>query len=90
MNEDHYDGISAQLNDDESMDRSEIGSESFMGEEEMLYGQQSGPRKRNKRGPDPSFHDQQHTLYADALLDYFMLSDNDRQYPVNPPRPPDG
>ena len=90
MNEDHYDGISAQLNDDESMDRSEIGSESFMGEEEMLYGQQSGPRKRNKRGPDPSLHDQQHTLYADTLLDYFMLAENDRHYPLNPPQPPEG
>ncbi|KAL8869391.1 MAG: hypothetical protein Q9174_004303, partial [Haloplaca sp. 1 TL-2023] len=90
MMEDPYDGISAQLNDDESMDRSEIGSESFMAEEEMLYGQQSGPRKRNKRGPDPTLHDQQHTLYADNLLDYFLLSTNDRHYSMHPPQPPEG
>lgn len=89
LSEDHYDGISAQLNDDESMDRSEIGSESFVGEEDMIYGQQSGPRKR-KRGPEFSLLDQQHTIYADALLDYFMLSDNDRLYHIDPPQPPDG
>ncbi|KAL9592617.1 MAG: hypothetical protein Q9179_006543, partial [Wetmoreana sp. 5 TL-2023] len=89
MSEDQYDGISAQLNDDESMGRSDIGSESFIGEEDMMYGQQSGPRKR-KRGPEVSLLDSQHTIYADTLLDYFMLSENDRHYRLDPPQPPEG
>ncbi|KAL9028885.1 MAG: hypothetical protein Q9196_002806 [Gyalolechia fulgens] len=92
ISEDQYEGISAQLNDDESIGRSEIGSESFMGEEEMMYRQQQqqqGSRKR-KRVPEPDFVEQQHTLYADSLLDYFMLSESDRFYRLEPPLPPEG
>ncbi|KAL8645739.1 MAG: hypothetical protein Q9210_006545 [Variospora velana] len=85
ISEDPYEAISAQLNDDESMVASEIGSESFMGEDEMAY----GSRKR-KRGPDTSYMEQQHTFYADSLLDYFMLSESDRFYRMEPPPPPDG
>ncbi|KAL8915037.1 MAG: hypothetical protein Q9171_000477 [Xanthocarpia ochracea] len=89
ISEDLYDGVSNQLNDDESMAHSEIGSESFMGEEDGTYGHPPGSRKR-KRGPDVSYMEQQHTLYADALLDYFMLSESDRVYRLDPPQPPDG
>ncbi|KAL9013084.1 MAG: hypothetical protein Q9173_002200 [Seirophora scorigena] len=85
MSEDPYGAINPQLNDDESMAGSEIGSESFMGEEELVY----GSRKR-KRGPDTSYVEQQHTFYADSLLDYFMLSESDRAYRLDPPPPPDG
>ncbi len=89
MSEDFYDGISNQLNDDESMAHSEIGSESFMGEEDGTHGHPPGSRKR-KRGPDLSYFEQQHTLYADALLDYFMLSESDRLHRMEPPQPPHG
>ncbi|KAL8883900.1 MAG: hypothetical protein Q9215_007936, partial [Flavoplaca cf. flavocitrina] len=89
MSEDFYDGISNQLNDDESMAHSEIGSESFRGEEDGTYGHPPGSRKR-KRGPDLSYFEQQHTLYADALLDYFMLSESDRLHRMEPPQPPHG
>lgn len=89
MSEDLYDGISNQLNDDESIAHSEIGSESFMGEEDGTYGHPPGSRKR-KRGPDLSYFEQQHTLYADALLDYFMLSESDRIHRMEPPQPPHG
>lgn len=89
ISEDPYDGISAQLNDDESMAHSEIGSESFMGEDDGMYGHPPGSRKR-KRGPEVSFFEQQHTLYADALLDYFMLSESDRLYRLEPPQPTEG
>ncbi|KAL8708060.1 MAG: hypothetical protein Q9220_006992 [cf. Caloplaca sp. 1 TL-2023] len=89
MSEDHYDGISTQLNDDESIVHSEIGSESYLGEEDMMNRQQAASRKR-KRGPEISYKEQQHTLYADNLLDYFMLSESDRFYRLEPPQPPDG
>lgn len=88
ISEDQYEVISAQLNDDESIGHSELGSESFIGEEEM-YRQQQGSRKR-RRVAEPDFMEQQHTLYADSLLDYFMLSENDRFYRLEPPLPPEG
>lgn len=88
ISEDQYEGISAQLNDDESIGHSELGSESFLGEEEM-YRQQQGSRKR-RRVAEPDFMEQQHTLYADSLLDYFMLSESDRFYRLEPPLPPEG
>ncbi|KAL8645487.1 MAG: hypothetical protein Q9226_007283, partial [Calogaya cf. arnoldii] len=89
ISEDLYDGISNQLNDDESLAHSEIGSESFMGDEDVTYGHPPGSRKR-KRGPDISYFEQQHTFYADSLLDYFMLSESDRLYRLEPPQPPKG
>ncbi|KAL9600210.1 MAG: hypothetical protein Q9219_003353 [cf. Caloplaca sp. 3 TL-2023] len=89
LSEDQYEGISAQLNDDESIGHSEIGSETFMGEEDMIYRQQPGSRKR-KRAQEQDFMEQQHTYYADSLLDYFMLSDSDRLYRLEPPAPPEG
>ncbi|KAL8827080.1 MAG: hypothetical protein Q9170_007157, partial [Blastenia crenularia] len=88
ISEDQYEGISTQLNDDESIDHSEIGSETFVGEEDMMYRQQHGSRKR-RRVQEPDFMEQQHTFYADSLLDYFMLSDSDRFYRLEPPPPPE-
>ena len=89
LSEDQYEAFSAQLNDDGSVGQSEIGSESFLGEEEALYRQHHGSRKR-KRAPEPDIMEQQHTWYADSLLDYFMLSDSDRFNRLEPPPPPDG
>ncbi|KAI4241703.1 MAG: hypothetical protein LQ352_007395, partial [Teloschistes flavicans] len=89
ISEDPYDGISAQLDDDDSIDRSEIGSETFIGDDDMTYSQQTASRKR-KRAPEASLLEHQHTIYADALLDYFMLSESDHQYRHEPPEPPAG
>ncbi|KAL8765219.1 MAG: hypothetical protein Q9194_006638, partial [Teloschistes cf. exilis] len=89
ISEDPYDGISAQLDDDDSIDRSEIGSETFVADDDMTYSQQTGSRKR-KRAPEISVLEHQHTIYADALLDYFMLSESDHQYRHDPPEPPAG
>ncbi|KAI4139593.1 MAG: hypothetical protein L6R39_006205, partial [Caloplaca ligustica] len=89
MSEEQYESISAQLNDDESIGHSEIGSESFLGEDDMMYRPHHGSRKR-KRGPELSYLEQQHTLYSDSLLDYFVLSDNERLYQMEPPPIPEG
>ena len=97
ISEDQYDNISAQLNDDESQDNVTITSESMIDEDDIgmvqRAGQYSGSRKR-KRGLDAanewSKSDQEHRLYADALLDYFMLHDGDTPYlSINPPTPPE-
>ncbi|KAL9036843.1 MAG: hypothetical protein Q9214_005959, partial [Letrouitia sp. 1 TL-2023] len=90
ISEDQYDNISAQLNDDDSIENSSVVSASYVDEDDMLYRQQSGSRKR-KRGPEVNFYEQQHTWYADSLLDYFVLSsDSGEPYHLDPPQPPEG
>ncbi len=76
MSEDHYDNISAQLNDDDSPDNSPIVSGS---EDNILQlSQQSKASRKRKRDSNHaraiSVLDAQHLMYADELLDYFMLS----------------
>ncbi len=91
MSEDIYDNISTHLNDDDSLDGSTVGSTTFMNEGDMYHkqGHTGGSRKR-KRGPETSLRDQQHTMYADALLDYFMLSSSDAPLNLDPPQLPEG
>ena len=91
MSEEIYDNISTQLNDDESIEGSTIGSASFMEEDDLYHrqGHTGGSRKR-KRAPEMSLRDQQHTMYADALLDYFMLSSSDAPLNLEPPQLPEG
>ena len=90
MSEDLYENISAQLNDDESVEGSTIGSASFVDEDDMYrHGHTGGSRKR-KRAPEISLRDQQHTMYADSLLDYFMLSSSDTPLNLDPPQLPEG
>ncbi|KAL8748133.1 MAG: hypothetical protein Q9190_000095 [Brigantiaea leucoxantha] len=90
ISEDQYDNISAQLNDDDSIENSTVASASYMDEDDVLYRQKTGSRKR-KRGPEVNFYEQQHTLYADSLLDYFMLSSEAGEpYRLDPPQPPEG
>jgi transcription factor MBP1 len=50
---------------------------------------QFGPSKKRKRGDQMSQHDQQHQIWADQLLDYFMLLESEDSLP-GPPEPPPG
>ncbi|SLM36685.1 Transcription regulator HTH, APSES-type DNA-binding domain [Lasallia pustulata] len=93
MSEDQYENISAQLNDDETPDNSTVASESMMDEDDMLQRSQFSGRKR-KRVPDSgeqlSILEQQHVMYADELLDYFILSSSDAPlHNIIPPVPPE-
>ena len=93
MSEDQYENISAQLNDDETPDNSTVASESMMDEDDILQRSGFSGRKR-KRVPDfgeqLSIVEQQHVMYADELLDYFMLSSSDAPVlNITPPIPPD-
>ncbi len=81
-----YDNISNQLHDDDSLDNSTIASTSFMDEDDR-YGTYAPPSRKRKRGHE-NMLDQQHTLYADELLDYFMLSAQDTPLRVTPPNMP--
>lgn len=61
----------------------------MLGDQDMLNASQysTGSRKR-KRGVDQmSLQDQQHQMWADALLDYFMLLESEDRFPA-PPEPP--
>ena len=91
ISDEMYENISAQLNDDESIGGSTIGSTSFMDEDDMYrqHGHTGGSRKR-KRGPEMSLHDQQHMMFADSLLDYFMLSTSEAPLNLEPPQLPNG
>ena len=87
MSED-FDNISTQLHDDDSLDNSTIASASYMEDDDRYGGQQYPPSRKRKRGHENG-HDQQHMIYADALLDYFMLSASDTPIMhMSPPEPP--
>ena len=60
-------------------------------EDDMIQrSQYSSSRKRKRAEPSSvSKHDHDHRMYADALLDYFMLLDGEAPYLIpNPPTPP--
>ncbi len=79
-----YDNISTQLHDDDSPDNSTIASASFMDEDDRYTGNQYDPPSRKRK------RDQEHILYADELLDYFMLSSSDTPLlHLAPPVPPE-
>lgn len=91
MSEDMYDNISTQFNDDDSLVGSTVGSASFMDEDDRYHAQgQTGGSRKRKRGPEISVRDQQHTMFADSLLDYFMLSSSDAPLNLEPPKLPEG
>ena len=93
FSEDNYDNIGTQLHDDDSPDNSTVVSESMVDEEDSVqHGHYSGSRKRKREVDQPnewSKQEEEHRLYADALLDYFMLNDGEVPYSrERPPEPP--
>lgn len=68
--------MSIQLHDDESQDNETLDSASFIDGDDG-YGYAPGSRKRKRLGHQ-NVLDQQHTMYADALLDYFILSSSEQ------------
>ncbi|KZF19651.1 apses-domain-containing protein [Xylona heveae TC161] len=94
VSEDHYDAMSGQLHDEYGTpDNTSIASESILADEELVPMSQHSTlsRKRKRRAPDVealSMIEQQHLVYADELLDYFMLSSNEPVLQIAPPVPP--
>ena len=74
---------------EETPDNETVVSESMLGDHDMMNTSQfSASSRKRKRGQDQmSIQDQQHQIWADALLDYFMLLDSDDHF-VAPPEPP--
>jgi len=94
MSDDPYDNISAQLNDDESMENSSMISGSFMDEDDLYRNNYAGGSRKRKRAPEVAVAEQHHQMYGDTLLDYFVLASDDSApgglEPPMPPVPPPG
>jgi len=87
--DDQYDAASVgQYQGDETPDNITIISDSMM-EDDPYNSQYANPRKRKRAADQISVQDQQHQIWADALLDYFMLLESDDCFPA-PPHPPPG
>jgi transcription factor MBP1 len=81
--------IRSQIYREETPDNETLISESVLGDHDMMDASQysTGGGRKRKRGMDQmSLLDQQHQIWADQLLDYFMLLDHDS--PVAWPEPP--
>ena len=87
---DDYDNMSIQLRDDDSQDAETIETRSYIDDDDA-YGSQIAPGSRKrKRGQEKDLADHQHTVFADALLDYFILSSSESaSYHASPPVIPD-
>ena len=87
--------MSTGMDEDESIEQTTLESSSMMADEEMMPMSQHGgafSRKR-KRGMNDvaamSISEQEHILYGDQLLDYFMtVGDAPEATRVPPPEPP--
>ena len=89
VSEEHYEPSQphSQLYRDETPDNDTIVSESMLGDHDLLDSQYSAGSRKRKRGIDQmSLLDQQHQIWADQLLDYFMLLDHEAA--VSWPEPP--
>ena len=85
--------MSTQFDDNESIEQATMESSSMIADEDMLQMSQHGGRKR-KRGVDEatvlSISEQEHIIYGDQLLDYFMtVGDAPQATRIHPPNPPD-
>lgn len=94
MSEVSFDAYSSQVNDEDGADQVTVSSESevnFPGN--IRWPTKSRKRKRGtnqpQRAPQMSQEDQQHLMWSDELLDYFMLQRSDDPPPI-PPDPPEG
>lgn len=76
-------------NDDDSQDVASVVSDSITEDQDGLVASQySAVSRKRKRSADlDSIQDQQHQIWADSLLDYFMLLESDERFPA-PPEPP--
>ncbi|KAJ5692695.1 hypothetical protein N7462_002118 [Penicillium macrosclerotiorum] len=84
--------MSAAFDDNESIEQATLESSSMVADEDMLQMSQHGARKR-KRGMTEaavmSISEQEHIIYGDQLLDYFMtVGDAPQATRVQPPEPP--
>ncbi|OAX78523.1 hypothetical protein ACJ72_07167 [Emergomyces africanus] len=89
----HFSAINQSFRDDESIAQGSIESSSMIAEEDMApMSQHSTHSRKRKRGLNDislSIIEQQHIIYGDQLLDYFMtVGDAPAATRILPPEPP--
>ncbi|EDN03254.1 APSES transcription factor [Histoplasma capsulatum] len=87
----HFAAVNPSLRDDESVAQASMESSSMIAEEDMApMSQHSTQSRKRKRGlNDISILEQQHIIYGDQLLDYFMtVGDAPAATRILPPEPP--
>ncbi|KAL1844200.1 hypothetical protein VTJ49DRAFT_3856 [Mycothermus thermophilus] len=84
---DEYDNAS-QMNEDDTPDNLTVASASYMAEDDRydMSHFSTGHRKRKREEMLQDLTEQQHAVYGDELLDYFLLSRNEQ--PAIRPDPP--
>ncbi|KAH6838324.1 hypothetical protein B0I37DRAFT_242774 [Chaetomium sp. MPI-CAGE-AT-0009] len=85
--QEEYDNTS-QMNDDDIPDNLTVASASYMAEDDRydMSHFSTGHRKRKREEMLQDMTEQQHAVYGDELLDYFLLSRNEQ--PAIRPDPP--
>ena len=90
---DQYD-MNTGFDEEDSIEQTTLESSSMVADEEMIPMSQQGPYSRKrKRGMNEaaamSISEQEHILYGDQLLDYFMtVGDAPEATRISPPEPP--
>lgn len=74
---------------DDTPDNLTVASASFMGDDDRFdMSQNTGHRKRKREETIQDLTEQQHSLYGDELLDYFLLCKDEKTRPSSRPEPP--
>ena len=74
---------------DDTPDNLTVASASFMGDDDRYdMSQNTGHRKRKREETIQDLTEQQHSLYGDELLDYFLLCKDEKTRPSSRPEPP--
>ncbi|KAK0721009.1 hypothetical protein B0H67DRAFT_210731 [Lasiosphaeris hirsuta] len=83
-----FDTADPHMQEDDTPDNLTVASASYIGEEDSYDMPQfsTGHRKRKREEMIQDMSDQQHAMYGDELLDYFLLSRNEQ--PAIRPDPP--
>lgn len=86
---DEYDNGDTMMGEDDTPDNLTVASASYMAEDDRydMSHMSTGHRKRKREVQMQDLTEQQHAVYGDELLDYFLLSRNE-QPAVKPDPPP--
>jgi transcription factor MBP1 len=85
--QDHYE-MNSGFDDNESIGHATVDSSSMLADEDTLQMSQGDPKRRRKETP-MSISEQEHIIYGDQLLDYFMtVGDAPEAARISPPVPP--
>ncbi|AEO63669.1 uncharacterized protein THITE_2109199 [Thermothielavioides terrestris NRRL 8126] len=86
--QEEYDNADSQMNEDDTPDNLTVASASYMAEDDRydMSHYSTGHRKRKREEMLQDLTEQQHAMYGDELLDYFLLSRNEQ--PAIRPDPP--